>query len=54
MLFASRNLKNEKMIEKAHENGVTTACWTVDTKETLNIMLKNGVKYITTNAILPD
>lgn len=51
---ANRNLKNEKMIKKAHENGVTTACWTVDTKETLNIMLKNGVKYITTNAILPD
>ena len=51
---ANRNLKNEKLIEKAHENGVNTACWTVDTKETLNIMLKNGVKFITTNAILPD
>lgn len=51
---AKRNLKNSDLIEKAHENDVKTACWTVDTKETLNIMLENGVKYITTNAILPD
>ena len=51
---ANRNLKNSELIGKAHENDVKTACWTVDTKETLNIMLENGVKYITTNAILPD
>ena len=51
---ASRNLKNTEMIKKAQENGITTACWTVDTKELLNEMLKNNVKYITTNAILPD
>ncbi|MCH5171054.1 MAG: hypothetical protein J1F24_07190 [Oscillospiraceae bacterium] len=51
---AKRNLKNGDLIEKAHENDVKTACWTVDTKETLNTMLENGVKYITTNAILPD
>lgn len=51
---ASRNLKNSALIKKSQENGVKTACWTVDTKEMLNAMLKNGVKYITTNAILPD
>ncbi len=51
---AKRNLENTEMIKKAQDGGITTACWTVDDKETLNAMLKAGVKYITTNAILPD
>lgn len=42
------------MIQKIHDNNLTAACWTVDTKEMLNEMIKNGVKYITTNAILPE
>lgn len=51
---ASRAAKVPEMIQKIHDNGLTAACWTVDTGERLNEMLKNGVKYITTNAILPD
>lgn len=42
------------MIQKIHDNSLTAACWTVDTKELLNKMLDCGVKYITTNNILPD
>lgn len=42
------------MIQKIHDNNLTAACWTVDTKELLDEMVKNGVKYITTNAILPE
>ena len=41
-------------IQKIHDANLTAACWTVDTKELLNEMVKNGVKYITTNAILPE
>ncbi len=51
---AESNDKNPERIQKVHDNSLTAACWTVDNKELLNIMLKNGVKYITTNAILPD
>lgn len=51
---AKRNLNNISLIEKAHDNDVKTACWTVDTKEMLNTMIQSGVKYITTNAIIPD
>ncbi|MCH5190716.1 MAG: hypothetical protein J1F23_00985 [Oscillospiraceae bacterium] len=51
---ASKAAKTPEMIQKIHDNGLTAACWTVDTGERLNEMLKNGVKYITTNAILPD
>lgn len=51
---ARRNAPSPEMIQKIHDNGLTAACWTVDTKELLNEMLKNGVKYITTNAIIPD
>lgn len=51
---APRNVKRPEMIQKIHDNKLTAACWTVDTKEMLNEMMKNGVKYITTNAILPE
>lgn len=51
---ASKAVKRPEMIQKIHDNGLTAACWTVDTSDVLNEMLKNGVKYITTNAILPD
>lgn len=50
---AKRNVKNAEMIKKIHDNSLTAACWTVDTKDLLNEMIKNGVKYITTNTILP-
>ncbi len=51
---AKRAVDRPEMIQKIHDNNLTAACWTVDTKEMLNEMLKNGVKYITTNAILPE
>ncbi len=51
---AKRVVKNLHMIQKIHDNKLTAACWTVDTADMLNTMLENGVKYITTNAILPE
>ena len=51
---AKRALSNLHMIQKIHDNQLTAACWTVDTADLLNKMLENGVKYITTNAILPE
>lgn len=51
--FEAKRGKPE-MIQKIHDNNLTAACWTVDTKEMLNNMIANGVKYITTNAILPE
>ncbi len=51
---AARGVKQPEMIQKIHHNNLLAACWTVDTKEMLNKMMKQGVKYITTNAILPE
>lgn len=51
---AKRALNNLSMIQKIHDNNLTAACWTVDTADLLNKMLENGVKYITTNAIIPE
>ena len=51
---AKRALKDLDAIQNIHNNQLTAACWTVDTPELLNIMLERGVKYITTNAILPE
>lgn len=51
---AKKNVNKPHMIQNIHDNNLTAACWTVDTKEMLNEMIKNGVKYITTNAILPE
>lgn len=51
---AKRNENAPEQIQKIHDNSLTAACWTVDTKDLLNKMIGYGVKYITTNAILPD
>lgn len=51
--FEAKRAKPE-MIRKIHDNNLTAACWTVDTKELFNEMVRNGVKYITTNAIIPE
>ncbi len=51
---APRNVKRPEMIQKIHHNKLKAACWTVDTKELLDEMTAQGVKYITTNAILPE
>ena len=51
---AKRALKDLDAIQNIHNNNLTAACWTVDTPELLNTMLERGVKYITTNAIIPE
>lgn len=51
---AARGKNQPEMIQKIHHNKLLAACWTVDTKEMLDEMMKQGVKYITTNAILPE
>ena len=51
---AKRALKDLDAIQNIHNNNLTAACWTVDTPELLNTMLEYGVKYITTNAIIPE
>lgn len=51
---AARGAKQPEMIQKIHHNNLKAACWTVDTKEMLDAMMSQGVKYITTNAILPE
>lgn len=51
---AKRALKDLDAIQNIHNNQLTAACWTVDTPELLNTMLECGVKYITTNAIIPE
>lgn len=51
---AKRALRDLGAIQNIHNNNLTAACWTVDTPELLNTMLEHGVKYITTNAIIPE
>lgn len=51
---AQYNAARTKVIQKIHDNGLTAACWTVDTKDLLEKMMALGVKYITTNSILPE
>lgn len=50
---AAYNADRPEMIQKIHNAGLTAACWTVDTKELLDKMMDAGVKYITSNTILP-
>ena len=51
---AKKALKNLDAIQNIHNNNLTAACWTVDTPELLKIMVERGVKYITTNVIIPE
>lgn len=51
---AKRALRDLDAIQNIHNNNLTAACWTVDTPELLKTMVERGVKYITTNAILPE
>ena len=50
---AAYNAERPDMIQKIHDAGLTAACWTVDSKELLQKMMDAGVKYITSNSILP-
>jgi glycerophosphoryl diester phosphodiesterase len=51
---AKRALRDLDKIQNIHNNQLTAACWTVDTPELLKTMVEHGVKYITTNALLPE
>lgn len=51
---AQYNAPRPEAIQKVHEAGLTAACWTVDSADLLKQMMDCGVKYITTNSILPD
>lgn len=48
------NACRPEWIKKIHNNGLVAACWTVDDQELFEKMLDAGVKYITTNTILPE
>jgi glycerophosphoryl diester phosphodiesterase len=49
----NKNLADET-VKYAVDSGIVTACWTVDTKETLVRMHTLGVRIFTTNCILPE
>lgn len=51
---AQYNAPRPEAIQKIHDAGLTAACWTVDSADLLKKMMDCGVKYITTNSILPD
>ena len=51
---AQYNALRPEYIKKVLDNGLTAACWTVDDKDLLLKMLDCGVRYITTNSILPS
>ena len=53
--LAFNHKKNdEEIIKTAISKGLTLCAWTVDDLETLKRLYKLGVKYITTNAIIPQ
>ena len=45
---------DEEIIKTAISKGLTLCAWTVDDLETLKSLYNLGVKYITTNAIIPQ
>lgn len=53
--LAFNHKKNdEEIIKTAISKGLTLCAWTVDDLETLKSLYNLGVKYITTNAIIPQ
>lgn len=53
--LAFNHKKNdEEIIKTAINKGLTLCAWTVDDLETLKSLYNLGVKYITTNAIIPQ
>ncbi len=51
--FKYKTVSNYKYIKTAREKGITLAAWTVDYLPFMDILMLFGVKYITTNRILP-
>lgn len=53
LAFNHLKLSNYKMLDKAKNAGIKLAAWTVDFLPAADILVALGVKYITTNRILP-
>ena len=53
LAFNHKKFANYKMIGKAKDEGIKLAAWTVDLLPAADILIALGVKYITTNRILP-
>ncbi len=53
LAFNFGNADNYKMLKSAREQGITLAAWTVDFPPAVDFLRLFGVKYITTNKILP-
>ncbi|MBE6813644.1 MAG: hypothetical protein E7523_12305 [Ruminococcaceae bacterium] len=53
LAFNFGNADNYKMLKSAREQGITLAAWTVDFPPAVDFLHLFGVKYITTNKILP-
>ncbi len=41
--------KNKQLIQDAKSKGITTNVWTVNDPAAMDVLLKDGVDYITTN-----
>lgn len=53
LAFNHKKLVNYKMLGEAKNAGIKLAAWTVDLLPVADILVALGVKYITTNRILP-
>lgn len=53
LAFNHKKFINYKMLGKAKDEGIKLAAWTVDLLPAADILIALGVKYITTNRILP-
>ncbi len=53
LAFKCQKLINYKMLAKVKTEGIKLAAWTVDFIPLADILISLGVKYITTNRILP-
>ena len=53
LAFNNLKLRNYRMLSQAKSEGIKLAAWTVDFIPVADILIALGVKYITTNRILP-
>lgn len=44
----------DEIIKKCVDSGLIVAAWTIDTKDAMERLVKNGVSIITTNCIIPQ
>jgi glycerophosphoryl diester phosphodiesterase len=48
---ANHKAITEEVIKRAHEAGLTVNCWTVDSPERAEELVRFGIDYITTNIL---